>query len=217
MNYILKAITKTCAIIDSYTTRERFLLLLTLMVTIISFWYTQYYQIKQQQITVLTNQLEAQQKTIVTMESLIAQNRKNMLQGPNTIVKQKIDHLTAQNSMLDKLLAKSGIVLHNNKQRDKIEATLIKHKGDLELYSIKQLPKKLLLKAQETNNEEKTTPKFYKYQLKLQFLGSYLESFVYLNKLKKSNLQLHWEKLSFKITNHPTGVLTIIVSSVGLQ
>jgi MSHA biogenesis protein MshJ len=216
-----KAITKTLAIVDSYTTRERFLLLITLIVTVLAFWYTQFYQKKQTQLKILENQIATQQITILTMESLLALNRTNSQQDPNTLAQQKIDDLTVQNSSLDQQLAKAGIFLLNHKKRATIEKTLIEQKGDLELLSIKQLPRELLFKekkpGKKINKLDKTTHKLYKNQLKIQFVGSYTESWNYLNALEEANLQLNWEKLTYKTTNHPTGLLSITVSSAILQ
>ncbi|MBF0446463.1 MAG: hypothetical protein HQL68_12850 [Magnetococcales bacterium] len=155
------------------------------------------------------------------MKSLLALNKTNSQQDPNTIAKKRIDALIVKNSEIDLQLAKAGIFFLNHEQRVTIEKNLLQKKGDLELQSIKQLPRILLPKeknsGKKTNKTDKTTPKFYQQQLKIQFLGSYPESLRYLHKIEETNLQLHWEMLNYKTINHPTGLLTIVVSNISLQ
>jgi hypothetical protein len=216
MRYSEQIINKTMAAINSLSLRERFLLMFTIALLMVLFWYFQLFQPVTIQQLALEKQRTALEKTLTTLKTIEAKTKKAAHLNPNTKASQDIAALIEKNSELDHQLNQAGIAFTDHKERIKIEATLLKDMGDLELYGVEQLADELFI-AEPINGEGNSTTQIYQHTVKIELLGSYPAAWGYLKKLEASNLPIQWEKLNYQTTTHPTGLATLTIRSISLR
>ncbi|MBF0357558.1 MAG: type II secretion system protein M [Magnetococcales bacterium] len=209
-------INKAMTTINGLSFRERALLTLTIALIIVLFWFFQLFQPAVKQQLALEQKSATLEKALATLKAIEAKAKAEAYINPNTKASQDITALVEKNARLDLQLKQAGIALSDHQERINIKAVLLKEMGELELYGVEQLAAEPLI-AKPINGEGGTTTQIYQHTVKIELIGSYPATWSYLKRLEKSSLPIQWEKLGYQTTNHPIGLTSLTIRSIGLR
>lgn len=213
--------------VDSYSLRERVLLLFCVLAVLIGIWQLAFEMPQERQRTQLEEKLtkissdqDAQAAQIAALTSAYASG------GQKELLAER-DALQLQLEILDKELSELSHGLVSAEQLPQILQDVLVSTTQLKLIRVKTLPvEELLLQAisdqvavdsaAETSATEVSTG-VYKHGVTLKVSGSYFELTEFLQTLEGLEWRFYWDRLDYTVTEYPRAEIEIRVYTLSAE
>lgn len=203
-------LTKLQARFDLLTTREKIIVVATLLISVWSLWDSFFYQDAMQQQTLLSqklsnidNQINAQRKTIEQLEN-------NTYVDPNLANQNKLAHLQQQLTQLQEQMTVGDKKFVPPQLMPRVLEEMLSKSNALTLVNLNTLPITTLLPVNEQHP-------IYKHGLTLTFSGTYLNTLNFLNALENLPWAFIWDNLEYNVKNHPNAEVSIRVYTLSFE
>ena len=121
-----------------------------------------------------------------------------------------IDDLKQRNQRVDYQIASLTDQLIDPAKMPQVLAELLSESSGLQVESLVTKPVEKL----STTNSDLMKSALYRHDFELKLKGNYLAVLKYLEALEKIKVQLVWDRLDFKVDQHPDGLLTLQVHTL---
>jgi MSHA biogenesis protein MshJ len=188
---------------ESLTTREKVIVVTTLLVALWSCWDSIFYgpfKLKQkslkQELVNLNSQIDSQRETATLLE-----NSGNV--DPDAENRSKLAELKNQYSRLQEQVMLGDKKFVPPKLMAKALSDMLKQNRQLTLIKLESLPPTTLLAAKQQHQP------IYKHGLAITFTGSYSDTVNYLVALEALPWAIVWESLDYQVKDYPLAEITI--------
>jgi MSHA biogenesis protein MshJ len=188
---------------ESLTSREKVIVITTLLVALWSCWDSIFYQpfkLKQkslkQELVGINSQIGSQRETAALLE-----NSGNI--DPNAENQNKLAELKAQYSRLQEQVMLGNKKFVPPRLMAKALSDMLKQNHQLTLIKLESLPATTLLAAKQQHQP------IYKHGLVITFAGNYADTVNYLETLEALPWAIVWDSLDYQVKNYPLAEITI--------
>lgn len=164
----------------------------------------------------LEKSLATQGATLNDMKTLVISQRSQLASDPDAAKKLELATLTADREALDRQVAEAGSRLVRPAQMNALLEHLLARHAGLRLVSLKTLAPVSIVKAGDAGkaNGEKPEPRvfdLYRHGVEIRLEGSYGELQSYLEQLERMPQRLLWERVEFRVVEHPRAEMILNV------
>lgn len=186
------------------TNREKWMIVATLLVGLLSSWYAFFYapviqeqaELKQQVIAIET-QLAAQQQAAIELQNRHALDPNESKKNQLLELKTQYQHLQEQIQSLNKKFVPPALMAT-------ALSDLLKQNNQLTLIKLETLP----VKQQQL---------IYQHGLVLHFSGNYLATLNYLTSLEAMPWNFIWDGIDYQVKAYPMAEITLRVHTLSLE
>lgn len=196
---------------ESLTTREKIIVVSTLLVAFWALWDSVLYQpfaakqkLLQQQLLNLNTEITSKQKIANALES-------SGISDPNIANQNKLDALKVQYSHLQEQVMLGSKKFVPPQLMAKALSDMLKQNHQLKLIKLESLPPTTLLAAKQQHQP------IYQHGLEITFSGTYAETINYLEALEALPWAIVWDSLDYRVKNHPMAEITIRVVTLSFD
>jgi MSHA biogenesis protein MshJ len=188
---------------ESLTSREKIIVVTTLLVALWSGWDSIFYQpLKtkqkslQQELVNLNSQIDSQRETATLLQNSVnvdpdAENLKKLAE-----LKNQFTRLQEQVMLGDKKFVPPKLMA-------KALSDMLKQNGQLKIIKLESLPPTTLLASKQQNQP------IYKHGLVITFTGNYADTLKYLLTLEALPWAIVWDSLDYQVKNYPLAEITL--------
>lgn len=215
--------------IDNFSLRERFAIMLGVLVVLYAGWDTflmQPLQTGQKLLVAELQQKQAAQMALnIETQKTIADNRKD----PVPAAELKLAALKEELKAAEEKMTAATTDLVSPKDMAKILETVLNKTGGLRLIKVKSLGANALVPADEAgeksgaNNkpadasEKPAAANAWLHGLRIEFEGDYMTTLAYLRELEAMRWRFFWDKFELKIEEYPRARAAIEVYTLSLD
>lgn len=169
-------------------------------------------------VRTLERSLATQGSALADLKIQLATLQRQLGSDPDADKKAELGTLTADRSKLDEQLLQAGSTLVRPEQMNGLlERLLARHSG-LRLVSLKTLAPVSVLKPAAPSEGGKAAGKpeqrlfdLYRHDVEIRLEGSYAELQAYLEQLERTPQRLLWERVDYRVIDHPRAEMTLVV------
>ncbi len=203
-------LTKLQVRFDLLTTREKIIVVATLITVIWSLWDNFFYQDVVRQQTLLTQKQSNLEKQINAQKKTIEQLENNTYVDPNLANQNKLATLQQQLTQLQDQMTVGDKKFVPPQLMPRVLEDMLSHSNALTLVNLNTLPIATLLPVNEQHP-------IYKHGLTITFSGTYLNTLDFLNALENLPWAFIWDNLEFNVKNHPNAEVSIRVYTLSFE
>lgn len=185
------------------TSREKIILIATVIICLWGAWDTffwsplkQQQHLLQQELSSLDQQLSVQQQTAIKLET-------GSSVDPNLAAKNKLTELNAELARLQNRMMDEGEKFVPPRLMAKVLNDLLNQNQQLTLLKLDTLPITTL-----SEEKDQFFP-VYKHGLALTFSGVYSDTLAYLKSLESLPWRINWDSIDYQVKNYPLAETTI--------
>lgn len=186
------------------TEREKWLIVATLLFSVLSGWYALFYVPMMEEHAELRRQLSDTETLIANQKQTVIQLQSRHANDPNLSQKNQLVELKAQNQLLQEQIQSLNKEFVSPAMMAKVLSDLLKQNNQLTLIKLETLPveQQLLL---------------YQHGLVLQFSGNYLATLNYLKSLETMPWHFIWDSIEYQVKDYPMAEITLRVHTLSLE
>lgn len=195
---------------NALTSRERYLILMTVFLCLFFGWYGLIFQPTQKKLIEIKNELQTVTLKIATQRQMSIELESRQKNDPNVekqkqLVQLKTEYQKWQNnlSLANKNLIKPTAMIP-------FLNDLLQQDNRLSLITFDKLPTIISIDLGEQQI-------IYKHGLTLQFNGNYQATLEYLQKLEASNWHFFWDSIHYQVTEYPLAKVSLNLHTLSLE
>lgn len=203
---------------NAFSMREKLLILAALFFVIYSGWHALLYDYvlatdeevakKSQQIKQQINLLEGQ---IDTISQVLGRD-------PTFVLAQQARTLKGENEKLSQKVYENIKRMVSSKDMNTVLNHLIRESEGLTVINMQSLETKPLFAAKTlVENGKSRQLQVFNHGLRVELLGSYLDTFKFLKALEQQNTNVMWDELDYEVVKYPKAKILIVLHTLSLD
>lgn len=209
--------------IDRLSLRERVLVVIVSLGTVLGLWDMAFYQSIAAQRKQLTHQLTQVQTDIAAQTESAEQIRRKDLFDPNTSTRNQLASMRTQIDQTKAGIdAKAGEFISPRQMARALEELLSQHR-EMALINLKTLPPTKLFDGRENDEQDldkdtlQDLPVVYRHGLSLEIEGRYFDTLKYLKALEALSWRFYWDAVDYQVKDYPLARVKIDVYTLSLE
>ncbi len=216
--------------IESREPRERIVLLAASAAILVAVWLNLVYDPQQLEMQTLLAQEVSLSSQIAQDRARFAELESRIGQDPNAFARERVRELQQLTREVDEELNRLYGRLILPREMSLLLTRILQQETQLRLLSLENLQPEVMLTAEVdavplvgvTNpavvgSRAQGQVQVFKHGLRMRFEGSFLETIKYLQSLERNESSFFWDGLSFSLTEHPGGTITLEIFTLSTQ
>lgn len=196
--------------------RERVMLLICVLVVLFFVWDSAVMNsidLRKKEMRNKENKLRVEVAELTAQEVML-RARKDF--DPDRENRQQLSQLQTETAAIEGRLKENIDNLVTPQEMPDLLKDLLVQQQKLQLLSLENLPAEAL-RIDGQPADEKMASSLYRHRLRLEFVGDYLATLAYLNKLENLPRQLVWEELEIETQEYPQAKVRLQVYTLSLS
>ncbi len=186
------------------TSREKWLIVATLVVSLLGCWYEFLYIPVTRERAELKQQMIAFDTQLATQQQMAIQLQNRNATDPNVSEEKQLLELKAQAQRLQEQIQSLNKKFVPPALMATVLSDLLKKNNQLTVIKLETLP----IKQQQL---------LYQHGLELHFSGNYLATLTYLKSLETMPWNFIWDSVDYQVKDYPTAEITLRVHTLSLE
>ncbi len=208
------------ALLDERTSRERFLVCLTLLAGVFVLWNALLMSPLKRGRTSAEAEIEANRNTVTRLDKEVRELENKLKLDPNALNRQSKAELEQQIWRLDEKIVEETADLIPPQEMTRALRELLRGKQDLDLVSMETLPPEPLYGRPELGakaSDPEANAQVYLHTVELELEGSYLSALRYVSAIESLEWNLLWDALEYRVQEYPSGRIKLRVRSLSTR
>ncbi|MCP4005173.1 MAG: hypothetical protein GY725_13345 [bacterium] len=206
------------ALLDERSSRERFMICLTLLATVFVVWNSFLMNPLEQRKSDAAEKLEANKETVARLEEEAAAIESKLKLDPNELNRVAKTNLEREIRRADEEISDETADLIPPNEMVQALRALLDGRKDLELVRMEALtPAPLYSRSEKTKKAVDVQAQVWLHSVELEFEGSYLSALRYVRAIESMEWNLLWDRLEYTVIEYPRGRISLRVQSVSTE
>jgi len=203
---------------NSFSIREKLLILMALVAVIYSGWHTVLYDYilaTDEEVSKKASEIKQQ---ISLLEGQIDSISEVLGRDPTVVLQQEAGELRRKNEALTKEIYENTKKMVSPKDMNKVLSNLIQKSVGLTVVSMESLPTKPLFAAKSIEiNGGMRQLQVFNHGLRVELVGNYFDTLQFLKALEQQSLNVMWDELEYEVKKYPKANIAIIFHTLSLK
>lgn len=203
---------------DQLSLRERAIILAALLVLLFVVWQAAFIDPLDRERKQRLLQVESLRAEVAGLEQGVEAIVAQGVGDPDRQNREAIAKLNQEIAALDARLAGATSGLIAPKEMAQVLEQLLARTSQMTLHSLRTLPPEAVMAPGSAPGAPgAATAQIYRHGVELELGGTYLETLNFLQALETLPWRFFWDRIEFRVENHPQGRLRLVLFTIGLQ
>lgn len=203
--------------IDAMVARERFLLFAAVVVGLVFIWLSLVLWPAQDKQVMQSERIEGLRKEVAALSDQIQGVADRAKRDPNRILRQRMEELDAQVAEVDRQLSAEASAFVHPSEMSAALRQILAHDEKLELVRIESMPSQPIAMTEsgvqivEELPEDENLPVVYRHGLAVEFVGGYLDTLAFLQRVEGMSWRFFWGELDYQVEVLPDARVRLVL------